>query len=62
MLARSAAKIQHPGVVAIHAVGELPDGRPYLVMQFVEGQPLDLILEDGPLPATIPPDPWQPFH
>jgi len=50
--ARSAAKIQHPGVVAIHAVGELPDGRPYLVMQFVEGQPLDRILEDGPLPAT----------
>jgi serine/threonine-protein kinase len=50
--ARSAAKIQHPGVVAIHAVGELPDGRPYLVMQFVEGQPLDRILEDGPLSAT----------
>ncbi|MEO6774783.1 MAG: protein kinase [Kofleriaceae bacterium] len=50
--ARSAAKSQHPGVVAIHAVGELPDGRPYLVMQFVEGQPLDRILEDGPLPAT----------
>jgi len=50
--ARSAAKIQHPGVVAIHAVGELPDGRPYLVMQFVEGQPLDRILEDGALSAT----------
>ncbi|HET9990954.1 MAG TPA: protein kinase, partial [Kofleriaceae bacterium] len=50
--ARSAAKIQHPGIVAIHAVGELPDGRPYLVMQFVEGQPLDRILEDGPLTAT----------
>src|SRR5512141_3058738 len=28
--ARSAAKIHHPGIVAIHAVGELPDGRPYL--------------------------------
>jgi tRNA A-37 threonylcarbamoyl transferase component Bud32 len=50
--ARSAGKIQHPGVVAIHAVGELPDGRPYLVMQFVEGQPLDRILEDGPIAAT----------
>jgi serine/threonine protein kinase len=47
--ARSAAKINHPGVVAIHAVGELPDGRPYLVMQFVEGEPLDRILEDGPV-------------
>ncbi|MEP6864940.1 MAG: protein kinase [Deltaproteobacteria bacterium] len=50
--ARSAGKIQHPGVIAIYAVGELPDGRPYLVMQFVEGKPLDKILEDGPLSAT----------
>ncbi len=50
--ARSAAKIQHPGVVAIHAVGELTDGRPYLVMQFVEGQPLDRIFEDGPVPPA----------
>ena len=50
--ARSAAKIHHSGIVTIHAVGELPDGRPYLVMQFVEGQPLDRILEEGPLPVT----------
>ncbi|MFT3700671.1 MAG: serine/threonine-protein kinase [Kofleriaceae bacterium] len=47
--ARSAAKINHPGVVAIHAVGELPDSRPYLVMQFVEGVGLDHILADGPV-------------
>ena len=50
--ARSAAKIQHPGVVAIHAVGELADRRPYLVMQFVEGEPLDRILADGALPPA----------
>jgi tRNA A-37 threonylcarbamoyl transferase component Bud32 len=50
--ARSAAKIQHPGVVAIHAVGELADGRPYLVMQFVEGEPLDHIIADGAIPPT----------
>lgn len=50
--ARSAARIQHPGVVAIYAVGELADGRPYLAMQFVEGEPLDKILVDGPLPAV----------
>ena len=50
--ARSAAKITHPGVVAIYAVGELPDGRPYLAMQLIEGQPLDKILVDGPLPAV----------
>ncbi|NVB79258.1 MAG: serine/threonine protein kinase, partial [Kofleriaceae bacterium] len=50
--ARSAARVHHPGVVAIHAVGELADGRPYLAMQFVEGEPLDKILADGPLPAA----------
>ncbi|MEO8842434.1 MAG: protein kinase [Kofleriaceae bacterium] len=50
--ARSAAKIQHPGVVAIHAVGELADGRPYLVMQFVEGEPLDHIIADGSIPPA----------
>lgn len=49
--ARSAAKITHPGVVAIYAVGELPDGRPYLAMQLIDGQPLDKILEAGPVPA-----------
>src|SRR5690606_1817925 len=50
--ARSAARIQHPGVVAIYAVGELQDRRPYLAMQLVEGEPLDKILADGPLPAV----------
>ena len=47
--ARSAARISHPGVVSIYAVGELPDGRPYLVMQLLDGVPLDRILADGPL-------------
>jgi len=46
--ARSAARVDHPGVVTIYAVGELPDGRPYLAMQLVDGQPLDAIFaEDG---------------
>lgn len=48
--ARSAAKITHPGVVSIYAVGELPDGRPYLAMQLIDGEPLDRILETGPVP------------
>ena len=49
--ARAAARIVHPGVVAIYAVGELGDGRPYLAMQLIDGQPLDRILGDGPIPA-----------
>jgi serine/threonine-protein kinase len=47
--ARSAARVQHPGVVAIYAVGELADGRPYLAMQLVDGEPLDKI--GAPIPA-----------
>jgi serine/threonine protein kinase len=49
--ARSAARIHHPGIVAIYAVGELADTRPYLAMQYVEGEPLDKILADGPISA-----------
>src|SRR5262245_12723277 len=49
--ARAAARIVHPGVVAIYAVGELDDGRPYLAMQLIEGEPLDRILAAGPVPA-----------
>ncbi len=48
--ARAAARVSHPGVVTIYQVGDLPDGRPYLAMQLVEGEPLDKILEAGPLP------------
>jgi serine/threonine-protein kinase len=53
--ARAAARIVHPGVVAIYAVGELDDGRPYLVMQLIDGVPLDQILDgddggDRPVP------------
>jgi hypothetical protein len=50
--ARAASRITHPGVVAIYAVGELPDHRPYLAMQLVEGEPLDRILAGGALPAV----------
>ncbi|HEX4419981.1 MAG TPA: serine/threonine-protein kinase [Kofleriaceae bacterium] len=50
--ARAAARIVHPGVVAIYAVGELSDGRPYLAMQLIDGVPLGKILSNGPLPAV----------
>jgi serine/threonine-protein kinase len=30
-------KIRHPGVVGIHDCGELPNGDPYLVMDYVDG-------------------------
>ncbi len=47
--ARSAAKVHHPGVVTIYAVGELDDERPYIAMELVDGQSLERALDDGPL-------------
>src|SRR2546421_5372751 len=34
------ARVDHPGVVGILDTGELPDGKPYIVMQYVEGESL----------------------
>ncbi|MCA9240242.1 MAG: serine/threonine protein kinase [Planctomycetales bacterium] len=38
--ARHLARIDHPGVVRVMAVGELPDGRPYLAMERLRGASL----------------------
>lgn len=47
--ARAEAKLVHPNVVAVHDVGESDDGRPYIVMDYVEGRPLSEVLAEGPL-------------
>lgn len=47
--ARAAARVRHPSVVTIYGVGELPDGRPYLAMELLDGASLARLLDDGPL-------------
>jgi serine/threonine protein kinase len=46
--ARILAGLEHPGIVPIHDVGTLPDGRAYYVMKLVEGIRLDEYLQTSP--------------
>ncbi|MBK8096281.1 MAG: serine/threonine protein kinase [Planctomycetes bacterium] len=38
---RTLARLRHPNVVALTDAGALPDGRPWLAMELVEGEPID---------------------
>jgi serine/threonine protein kinase len=53
--ARTLAKIQHPAIVAVEHVGELPDNRAYFVMEFLKGESLFERLQRGriPLPEAL---------
>ena len=47
--ARLAARLSHPNVVAVFDAGEADGGRPYIVMEYVEGTTLE---GRGPLPPA----------
>lgn len=43
------ASLEHPGIARLLDGGALPDGRPYLVMEYVEGTPIDRFCDDHAL-------------
>jgi eukaryotic-like serine/threonine-protein kinase len=45
--ARAANLIGHPNIVHVYGIGRLADGRPYLVMELLEGATLDRIVESS---------------
>ncbi len=49
--AQAAAALSHPNIVAVHRVGRLSNGIPYIVMQYVKGRTLaDRLVAEGRLP------------
>jgi serine/threonine-protein kinase len=50
--AQSAGKLQHPNIVTIYDLGD-EGGNPYMVMEFMQGEPLDKIIDERkPMPLA----------
>ena len=48
--ARAVIAIRHPGIVVVADVGLMGEGRPYLVMELLNGAPLSVVIKQKKLP------------
>jgi serine/threonine protein kinase/Tol biopolymer transport system component len=48
--ARAISSLNHPNICALYDVGH-QNGTDYLIMEYLEGEPLSTVLEKGPLPT-----------
>jgi serine/threonine-protein kinase len=51
--ARLAAQLKSEHVVRVYDVGTLPDGGPYMVMEYLIGEDLGRTIQSGPLPLPL---------
>jgi len=49
--AQAAARVTHPNICRLYDIGEV-DGRPFLVMELLEGESMSVRLGRGPMPLT----------
>jgi serine/threonine protein kinase/Flp pilus assembly protein TadD len=49
--------LEHPGIVPIHGLGRLPNGRPFYAMRFIRGESLSSAIKELHHPATAVRDP-----
>src|SRR5262245_14028799 len=49
--ARRVSRLEHPSIVPVYDLGELPDGRPFFVMKLIHGQTLAELLAARATPA-----------
>ena len=50
--ARITGQLQHPGIAAVHQVGTLAGGRPFLAMKLIKGSTLEAILKQRTDPSA----------
>ncbi len=51
--ARAMGALKHRNLIEVLNFGQTPDGRAFLMMEFLDGEPLDVTLAHGPLPASV---------
>ena len=49
--AKITGKLQHPGVVPVYSLGQMPDGRPYFTMKLIRGHTLAALLVERASPS-----------
>jgi serine/threonine protein kinase/formylglycine-generating enzyme required for sulfatase activity len=51
--ARMAARLRHPGIVAVYDIGSDAGGRPFVVFEYIEGRTLGNLFESGRPPLKL---------